>query len=136
MKFHGLPISYIRPLAELYETPTWKWYEDIKLRTKQGDVYLCHGKSGAYNKLAREVGCSAIQGHFHGKFEITWCNSVHTERFNMFVGCGINRKSLAFAYGKNNIPQPILGCAVIDEEGNPILIKMRLNKSGRWDGKI
>jgi len=136
MKSHGLPISYIKPLSEIYNAPDWRWYEDILLRTNQGDVYLCHGKSAGYNKLAREVGCSAVQGHFHGKLEVTWCNSVFTERFNMFVGCGISRTSMAFAYGKNNIPQPMLGCGVIDEAGNPIIVKMRLNKKGRWDKKI
>lgn len=135
-KADGLPVTYIKPLKEIYGTPKWAWHEDVILRTNIGDVYLCHGRSGVYNKLAREIGCSAVQGHFHGKFEITWCNSVFKERFNMFVGCGINRESAAFAYGKNNMPQPILGCGVIDEEGNPILIKMRLNKKGRWNGRI
>lgn len=135
-KSDGIPLKYYKELKDVYETPTWSWHEEILLSTNQGDVYLCHGKSGTYNKLAREVGCSAVQGHFHGKFEITWANSVFKERFNMFVGCGINRESLAFAYGKNNMPQPILGCGVIDEEGNPIIIKMRLNKKGRWNGKI
>lgn len=132
MKHHGLPLTYIKPISEIYNTPTWQWHEDIMLSTKQGDVYLTHGKSSVYNKLAREVGCSAAQGHFHGKLEITWANSVFHERFNMFVGCGVDRESLAFAYGKNNIPHPMLGCGVIDREGNPHTIRMRVNKRGRW----
>jgi hypothetical protein len=136
MRANGIPLEHIRPLKNVYETPNWSWVEDVLLKTNKGDVYGCHGKTSAYNKLAREIGCSAFQGHFHGKFEITYCNSVARERFNMFVGCGINRESMAFHYGKNNIPQPILGCGVIDEHGIPILAKMHLDKNGRWDGLI
>lgn len=135
-KAGGIPIHAMKPLSELYETPDWTWHEDILIKTKQGEIYGCHGKTGVYNKLAREMGCSCFQGHYHGKFEITWSRSVLFERFNMFVGCGIDRKSLAFAYGKNHLPKPILGCGVIDEIGMPHLVKMHLNKKGRWTGVV
>lgn len=136
MKSHGIPIAYIKPLNEIYNTPKWQWAEDFMIKTNKNDVYMCHGKSGTYNKLAREQGCSAVQGHFHGKFEITWANTSINERFNMFVGCGINRQSMAFAYGKNNMPQPILGCGGIDRKGNPFLEKMHLDENGRWIGEL
>lgn len=136
LKVEGIPLQHIKPLSEIYNTPTWTWHEDLFIKTKRGDVYLTHGRTGTYNKLAREIGCSAVQGHFHGKFEITYANSVFHERFNMFVGCGIDRASMAFAYGKNNIPQPILGCGVIDENGMPHLCKMVLNKNNRWEGLV
>ena len=54
----------------------------------------------------------------------------------MFVGCGVNWKSLAFAYGKNNIPKVILGCGAVDEEGLPHIYKMKLNGRGRWVGRL
>lgn len=136
LKHHGIPVAHLKPLNELYETEKWQWHDDILIKTKLGSIYLCHGKSGTYNKLSREIGCSAVQGHFHGKQEITWANSVAFERFNMFVGCGINIKSMAFAYGKNNIPQPLLGCGVIDENGIPIIVKMVLDGHGRWNRKL
>ena len=136
MKHHGIPISFIRPLKEIYNTPHWTYHEHIFLKTKLGPVYLCHGKAAPYNKLAKEMGCSAAQGHYHGKLEITWCNAVNNNRFNMFVGCGVNRASLAFAYGKNHIPQPLLGCAVIDKNGIPHLFKMNLDDKNRWDRKL
>lgn len=135
-KKHGIPLHHFKTLQEVYKTPKWSWFDTIMLSTKQGEVYLCHGKSSIYNKLAREIGCSAAQGHFHGKLEVTWANSVLIERFNMFVGCGVDRVSLAFAYGKNHIPNPMLGCGVIDEEGNPHVVRMRLNKRGRWLGVL
>ena len=135
-KFHGIPLDYVKSLPEVLETPSWRYVDDILLDTKLGNIYICHGKSGAYNKLAQNVGCSAVQGHFHGKFEITWHNRVGHQRFNMFVGCGISWSSMAFAYGKNNLPKPILGCGVIDKNGIPHLEKMITNEKGRWIGEV
>ncbi len=136
MKVEGIPVRFIKPLQEIYKTPKWTWWHDILLKTKYGEVYFCHGKSSGYGVLAREMGCSAVQGHFHGKLEITWHQRVGHKRFNMFVGCGINWESMAFAYGKNNLPKPILGCGVIDKNGQPHVIKMVLNGRGRWVGKL
>ncbi len=137
LKSQGLPIRHLMPMAELYSTPKWEWFDDFLLTTRQNlPVYICHGKTGAYNKLAKEQGCSAIQGHFHGKFEITWAKSNIYERFNMFIGCLIDYQSRAFAYGKNNLPKPILGCGFLDKEGIPQLIKMGLKSNGRWDGRV
>ena len=135
-KHHGIPLHYLKSFQEVYRTPTWTWVEDIIIQTKSGDFYGCHGKSSVYGKLAKEMGCSAFQGHYHGKHEVTRHASALCDRFNVFVGCGIDRKSLAFAYGKNHIPKPLLGCAIIDKEGIPRIIKMTLNKKGRWNGKV
>lgn len=135
-KASGIPLTYLKSLQEVYGTPTWTWYEDIILQTKAGPVYGCHGKSSGEHKLADKQGCSAFQGHFHGKLGYKWEISSLSDRYNLFVGCGIDRKSLAFAYGKNHIPKPALGCAVIDKQGMPHSIKMNLNSKGRWDGKV
>ena len=136
MKVNGIPLKYIKELRDVYETPGWKWYHDVLIKTKYGEVYGCHGKASGYGALAKEQGCSAFQGHFHGKLEVTWHNRVEHRRFNMFVGCGINWRSMAFAYGKNNLPKPILGCGVIDQEGLPHIFKMKLDGNGRWVGKL
>ena len=136
MKHHGIPIRVLKNLQELYETPRWSWHHDIILMTNMGHVYLCHGKSSAYGKLAKEMGCSAIQGHFHGKFEITWHKSAMTSRFNAFSGCLIDDDSMAMAYARNNLPKAILGAMLIDEQGFPRLLKMRLNGKGRFEPKM
>jgi hypothetical protein len=134
MKHHGLPIRMLKPLNELYETPLWEWHHDILLLTNLGPIYICHGKAAAYGKLAKEMGCSAIQGHYHGKFEITWHRTATGSRFNCFSGCLVDEKSMAMAYGKNHLPKPILGCTIIDKNGIPKLIKMKLDLQGRWNG--
>jgi len=135
-KSDGLPIHYLKSYQDIYETPKWKWYDDIILKTKLSDVYLCHGKSSLYNKQAREMGMSCIQAHFHSKFEVTWSKTALAERFNAFSGCLIDQKSLAFAYSRTNLPQVIHGSIVISKEGYPRLIKMNLKKNGRWDGNL
>lgn len=135
-KAHGIPIAYIRTLQEILETPRWLWHHEILLKTHLGEVYLCHGKVARYNAMAKDVGCSAIQGHFHGKFEVTWYQSAKGDRFNMFCGALINWEALAFAYARNNLPKPILGAGILDERGYPWPIKMDLDKNNRWTGKL
>ena len=135
-KHNGIPLDYIKPLSEVYGVKSWTWHDSIIVETSAGSVYVCHGKTATYGKLCKEVMMSAIQGHFHGKFEITWHRSPLGDRFNMYVGCLIDYKSMAFAYGKNHLPKPILGVGYICEDGKPFLIKMDLDKNGRWTGVI
>lgn len=135
-KHAGMPIRMLKPLQELYNAPDWSWWHDILFQTNAGDIYACHGKSSGVGTLAKEMGCSAVQGHFHGRLEVTYHHRIGHRRFSMFVGCGINWQSLAFAYGKNHIPKPILGCGVIDKNGIPRVYPMHLDKRGRWTKKI
>lgn len=120
-KHHGIPIRTLKPLPDLYGTPGWSWHEHILVQTNAGPVYFCHGQSGSYGKLVKEVGASTVQGHFHGKFEITYHRSALTTRFSMFVGCLIDADSLAMAYGRNHAVKPILGSGGIDRNGHPLL---------------
>lgn len=136
MKFHGIPLKTIKPLEQLYDTKLWKWSHEIVLETHNGLVSIVHGKTGAYNKLSTLHGISSVQGHFHQKFEITWHGSTHCQIFNMIVGCMIDERSLAFGYGKNIAKKPIIGVGWINELGEPALIRMQLNKHGRWTGKL
>ena len=132
-KDQGIPLHYIKSYQEILNTPTWEWHEDVLLKTKMGDIYLCHGKTSATGKLSKEMGTyGAIQGHFHGKFQVTWSTTATGTRFDAFSGCLIDRQSLAFAYGKNHIPKPILGCLLISKMGYPQMIKMVTDDRDRW----
>ena len=130
-KFHGLPMASLKPLNQLYETPRWEWHDEIILDTNKGPVYLCHGKSGAYGKLCKEMGMSTIQGHFHTKFELTYHESIGQKRFNMIIGCLADRDGLAMAYAKNLTVRFQLGCGYIDHFGTPHLIPMPLDDENR-----
>lgn len=135
-KKHGIPMAHLKSLGEVYDTPDWTWHHEILLETSKGQVYLHHGKAGPYLALCKEMGCSAVQGHFHSKCEITYLNAGFNERWNMFTGCGVNQNSMAMAYGKDFKRKPVLGCGAIDENGVPHLFRMHLNSKGRWDKKL
>lgn len=136
LKHHGVPIRTLKPLNELLEVKKWRWFNEIELSTSRGDVFLCHGRSANGIGFAKSKGCSVVQGHYHTKFEIVFHESGNHSIYSMFVGCGVNRDSLAFEYARSNVPDFILGCGVIDKCGTPKIIKMHLNKKGRWVGKI
>jgi len=133
-KHHGLPRHLFKSYNEILGVKKWSWHEEIILQTKMGDIYLCHGKTSANGKLVKEMGCyGAVQGHFHGKMQIIWQATAIDERFDAYAGCLIDRESMAFAYGKNHIPKPLLGCMIISKSGYPRIIKMNLDSKNRWD---
>jgi hypothetical protein len=136
LKKAGVPIRVLRELSEIYETPKWSWHENLLVKTKQGDVLVTHGKSAGSGTLAKNNGCSVIQGHYHGKFEITWHKGDVKEFFSMFVGCLVDYNSLAMRYGRNFVQKPILGVGWLGKDGTPKLIKMNLDKKGRWTKKL
>ena len=76
-----------------------------------------------------------IQGHHHGTFDIQYWANTKDIYWGMTAGCLVDNKSLAMAYGKNNLSKPILGCGLVIE-GFPILIPMVLNSNGRWIGSV
>lgn len=124
MRHHKIPVRVIKDLPDLYMTPKWSWHNEILLFTDLGWVYVCHGKSGAYGKMVRDLGASVVQGHFHSKFEITYHRTVLGTRFSMFVGCLADRDSLAMAYAKTNVPEFINGTGGLREDGHPVLFPM------------
>lgn len=120
-KFHGIPYSYLRPLPELYGCPGYSWHNEIMLTTNLGQVYLCHGKSATYGKLAKDERVSAVQGHYHSKSEITWHASSAGKIFNMFVGCLADQSKLAFTYSKTHSAKFINSVGELDRGGFPHL---------------
>ena len=132
----GLPAAVLKGYRDILQAPKgWTWKYDYVMKTERGDVYLHHGKTSSINKLSQNMAMSAVQGHFHSKFYISYWASPVGLFWDSNVGCLIDHKSLAYAYGKNLVNKPILGCMVI-ESGVPHLIPMHLNKSGRWTKKL
>lgn len=121
-KFAGLPYNLLKPLPEIYGTPNYEWHNDILLDTNSGPVYLCHGRASGYGSLARSMGVSCVQGHYHTKSEITYHETIMGIRFNMFVGCLADREKLAFQYAKNNVPTFINSIGEIDKDGKPNIV--------------
>jgi len=124
-KHHGIPLAHLKPLPELYETRMWSWHTEIMVKTKLGAVYFCHGKSSVPFKVALAMGCSSIQGHFHGEFRIMWKKFADKRLiYDCISGCLIDPNSDAFAYGKNHLPKPVLGATIIHANGIPELVPM------------
>lgn len=135
-KSHGIPVQYLKTYRDVLFPEGggegWSWHEAIKITLPNGDkVLFRHEPQGDVTQAAGHEGLNLVCGHLHGKFGITYAASSERLYWGMQVGCLIDNKSLAFAYGKNFKGKPIIGCAVI-EDSIPKLIPMRLDSEGRW----
>lgn len=137
-KAHGLPVQFIKKYRDIlfpeHGAPAWSWADAWVLQTPLGPVRFQHQVSGDFMLNASHERTSLVLGHEHGRFEVQYAASSAALYFGAYAGCLIDRKSLAFAYGKLHRKKPILGCMVITD-GNPQLIPMLMDDTGRWVGK-
>ena len=134
-KTAGLPEAYIKDLGEVLDTPKWEWFNDITLQTPLNKVYFHHGLRKNGLALAKHLGMCVVQGHYHTEYGINYASSPSQLYWNMQTGCMLDDKARAFAYNKLTMLRPVLGCGII-LYGNPHLLPMVLDKSGRWNGKL
>ncbi len=108
---NGLPEEMIRNPQEIWETPdTWTWQEEVEI----DGVRYVHGTAmGKAALLARKGGQSVVMAHWHSEGYVQYAASWRTITFGVAVGCGIDHKAYAMAYGKPFKEKPILGCAII-----------------------
>lgn len=136
-KAHGLPVQFIKKYRDIlfpeHGAPAWSWADAWVLNTPLGPVRFQHQVSGDFMLNASHERTSLVLGHEHGRFEVQYAASSNALYFGAYAGCLIDRKSLAFAYGKLHRKKPILGCMVITD-GCPQLIPMLMNGEGRWVG--
>ena len=109
----NIPPQYLRNFNTIWNTPTWKWVEDITI----DGVYHFHGtgRSGlypAYNAMKDHL-MSVSMGHCHTASGFKWSANPDKRTFGMDVGCGIDVDAWQFAYGKHMRKRPILSAAVI-----------------------
>ena len=126
-KAHGLPVQFIKKYRDIlfpdHGAPGWSWADAWVLSTPLGPVLN-----------ASHERTSLVLGHEHGRFEVQYAASSSALYFGAYAGCLIDRKSMAFAYGRLTRKKPILGVMVITE-GCPQLIPMLLDDDGRWVGR-
>jgi hypothetical protein len=136
----GIPAAYIKPYRDFIFPDGggdgWSWHNEIRLTLPDGsDLVVRHSFTGAKNGVAHGLRANLIQGHEHGKFNITYDQSSVAQNWVMVSGCLVDSTSLAFAYGRMFEHKPIIGTsAVIDSQ--PLLIPMPLDKHGRYTGKL
>jgi predicted phosphodiesterase len=132
----GIPSAFLKGYLEWMKAPQgWSVHDKLEIDS----VLYIHGEgfsgSSAHLTAATKHMQSIVMGHLHSHAGIAYIASHKALCFGMNVGCLINTKSYAFAYGKTMPNKPILGCGVV-KKGVPMLIPMLLNKNGRWVGKI
>lgn len=104
----GVPKRWIKSMAEVLETPNWIY--DTKFI--YDNVQYIHGESGRASKKAKDDMMSTVQGHRHTEMFTEFIVGANYKVFGCAVGCGIDVRSYAMAYGKN-FKKPAIGCAVI-----------------------
>lgn len=137
-KAHGLPVQFIKKYRDIlfpeHGAPAWSWADAWVLNTPLGPVRFQHQVSGDFMLNASHERTSLVLGHEHGRFEVQYAASSTALYFGAYAGCLIDRKSMAFSYGRLTRKKPILGVMVITE-GCPQLIPMLLDDDGRWVGR-
>ena len=122
---------WMRPLEEVYDMPEgWKLTDTVWLDMvcyHHGETAL--GANGFRNDAMSRM-CNTVSGHAHGNAGISAFACEHRLVWGMAVGCGIDAKKMAFAYGKNFKQKPILACGIVID-GEPFVEFMNLGeKSG------
>jgi len=132
----GLPSAVMRSYREVLQAPKgWNWHFDLILRTSKGQVYMHHGKTSSIEKLSKNMSMSAIQGHYHSKFYISYWANPNGLFFDANAGTFADHHHLAMSYAKNSIPKGIHGVIIISN-GVPQLVPMTLSRSGKWIGRL
>jgi hypothetical protein len=132
----GMPKKLIKSYTEILEAPVgWQWADSWVV---DGVIYEhgegFSGQAGAL-KAAMANMQSTVIGHLHSYAGIQYyANSKHLV-FGFNVGCLINRHSPVFNYAKNVKSKPIIGAGIITA-GVPLFVPMRMNRRGRWTGKL
>ena len=133
---YGMSREFLREYGEFLGTKKWKWVDDLTLTMSNGQrCFFTHGRSADVLKVSQTMGMSAVQGHYHTKFVVSYWANPDNLFFAMNVGCLINQKSLSMNYAKNFRTRFILGCAII-LDGVPRLLPMQLNDKGDWIKRI
>lgn len=118
----GVAKRWIKDFKDVLKVANWEFVESIDIF----DVNINHGEGGtARTKMKKELQ-SQIQGHLHSDFYIEYIVGKNFRIFGMQVGCGVDNKSYAMAYGRN-FKKPAIGCGVLLNRGTlPIIIPMIL----------
>jgi len=117
----GLSKMWIKGYSEVLGTPGWNFTESIEI----DNVLYIHGEGGTARSRARRDLQSIVQGHLHSQAYVEWIVGARFKIFGMQVGCGVNNKSYAMAYGKEG-PKPAIACGVVLQGETPINIMMNL----------
>ena len=122
----GIDQRFMRSFSELFQLPkTWRIHDDEFILD---DVLYkhginCTGKTGALNAATQER-MSTVIGHSHAFGGCQYSANPRDIIFGLNVGCGIDIKAYAFAYGKHSKYRPTLGCGIVFNQSSALFIPM------------
>jgi hypothetical protein len=124
----GLSGQWVKTFNEVLEIGDgWEFLDEY---VSDGVLYV-HGTGtsgmNAARKRALEANMSVAIGHIHTEASVNWHADREKRFFGMMVGCGVDEKSYAAAYGKNFPRRQIMSCGVVLDDGKlPIIVPMNL----------
>lgn len=121
---------WMRPLKEVYDMP--EGWELVDTVTIDGVLYhhgyTANGVNGFRNDSLKRM-CRSVSGHAHGNAGVSATASDHRLIWGMAVGCGVDRDSMAMAYGKHFLYKPIVSCGIVIDGILPVVEYMDLGES-------
>lgn len=104
--------------SEVLEFPKgWEYKYQVYMYGVRFFHGMGYGGKYAHQAAAVENGRSIVMGHLHTNAGTMWSANEDKIIFGLAVGCGIDRKSYAFGYGRDFRRKPILGCGVVSNHG-------------------
>ena len=116
----GMSERWVRGYSEVLGTPGWTFRDSLLVN----DVLYVHGDGAghAITRAKKEL-ISIVQGHFHVRAYIEYVVGRNFKIFGSQVGCGVDDKSYAMAYGKNS-PKSAISCLVVLNNGKTPILEM------------
>lgn len=116
----AIPEQFLVSYQDMWGCPDWDWSHDHIV----DGVYYFHGtgRSGLYPaaNVMRRQGMSVVMGHCHSRAGISTMVNPFRRFFSMDVGCLVDDRAFAFAYGKHAAERSALSAAVVID-GQPYL---------------
>lgn len=122
----GIPSHWLKSYNEAWEIAGWRWDVSHEI----DGVCYTHGTgqsgpTGARN-LALKKRQSVVIGHIHAHAGVQFHASERDLIFGMNVGCGIDVRAYAMAYGRDFPDKPVLGAGVVIKGRQPLFVPMDL----------
>ena len=117
-KTSGLPDRVFKPFRDIWKLPKG-WRDEFNFEIDE--VRYTHGTglmgSNAHITAASQNRQSTVIGHTHSTGAINYLVSEKDRIFGMNVGCGLDRRTYAFEYGRDFTKKPVIGCGVVTDNG-------------------
>jgi len=123
----GIPDWFLKPHSEAWQAPKgWKWHDSLVIdNVKYTHGVGSSGQNGAMNRALRSRQSTVI-GHLHAWAGVHYHASDNDLIFGMNVGWGADHQRYAFAYGKDYVNKPVVGCGVVKSGKEAIFVPMDL----------